>query len=187
MQSSLVDRESLDRLVVLLNIGRKRDAARYSKDLVITSEALTGIILAAQVDALGPYSYTSHSREISASTLNPSRQELTALARAGVGKATGLALKAIRKIDQQFRERSLLVAHLFYSRSHRYWHLFYFDQRDYGARRKHWKYGPHIHYTQDSFTREPLRDIWTKVCSQPPHFPPALHIRFDYHHNRRTR
>ncbi len=179
-----VDRTSIASLVDLLNIRKKGDAVRYTRDLVISSDALVGIILAAQVGSLGPYGYTSHAREISSPALEPSTAELNAFARAGVGKATGLALKAIRKLDQQFVERSLLVAHLFYSSSHHYWHLFYFGQRDYTARRNHWKHGPHLHYSQNAFTREPLPEIWAKVCAPSPVFPPSLHIRFDYHHNR---
>jgi hypothetical protein len=182
---SLVDRESLERLVPLLNTSGKQEASRYAKDLTITSEALVGIILAAQVGGLGPYAYSSYDREISADTLNPTNEELTALGRTGVGKATGLALKAIRKVDQQFKERSLLVVHLFYSRSHRHWHMFYFDQRDYTARRNHWKHGPHIHYSQDTFAREALSDLWAKIRAPKPQFPPSLHIRFDYHHSRK--
>lgn len=181
---SFVDRESLEHLVSLLNTTGKQEARRYAKDLTIASEALVGIILAAQVDGLGPYAYASYDREISADTLNPTKEELIALGRMGVGKATGLALKAIRKINQQFKERSLLVAHIFYSRSHRHWHMFYFDQRDYTARRNHWKHGSHIHYSQDTFTREHLSDVWAKIQASKPQFPPSLHIRFDYHHNR---
>lgn len=182
---SLVDRESLERLVPLLNTNGKREATQYAKDLTITSEALVGIILAAQVGGLGPYAYASHDREISAEALNPTNEELTALGRTRVGNAAGLALKAIRKIDQQFKERSLLVVHSFYSRSHRYWHMFYFDQRDYSAQRNHWKHGPHVHYSQNTFTRESLLDVWAKVRAPQPRFPPSLHIRFDYHHSRR--
>jgi hypothetical protein len=182
---SLVDRESLESLVPFLNTCGKREASRYAKDLTITSEALVGIILAAQAGGLGPYAYASYDREISADTLSPTNEELTALGRAGVGKAAGLALKAIRKIDQQFKERSLLVVHLFYSRSNRYWHMFYFDQRDYAARGNHWKHGPHIHYSQDTLTREPLLEVWAKIQAPKPRLPPELHIRFDYHHSRR--
>ena len=182
---SLVDRESLERLVPLLNTSGKREATRYAKDLTVTSEALVGIILAAQVGGLGPYAYASYDTEISTEALHPTHEELTALGRASVGKATGLALKAIRKIDQQFKERSLLVVHIFYSRSHRYWHMFYFDQRDYGARQNHWKHGPHIHYSQNTFTRELLSDVWAEVKAPQPQFPPSIHIRFDYHHSRR--
>ena len=75
--------------------------------------------------------------------------------------------------------------HLFYSRSQKYWHMFYFDQRDYQATENHWKHGPHIHYSQDRFTIEPLQDVWRKATSQAPELPPAIYIRYDYHHNRR--
>ena len=81
--------------------------------------------------------------------------------------------------------RRLLSVHLFYSPSYEFWHLFYFDQRDHDPRDNHWKHGPHLHYSQNSFTRESLASVWDKVRQPKPEFPRALHIRYDYHHNRR--
>lgn len=57
--------------------------------------------------------------------------------------------------------------------------------RDYSADENHWKHGPHIHYSRDSFTSEPLEEVWRKICQAAPEFPKSIHVRYDYHHNRR--
>lgn len=177
--------ESLEKLIGLFNLKKKREVERYCQKLVITSEDLSSLILAGRVGSFGPFKYACHFTECRPGHLEPKQSELAALASHGVGLAKGAALKAIRKMDQIFKERRLVSAHLFYERSQKYWHMFYFDQRDFTGTKNHWKHGPHIHYAQDMFTREPLARIWSRVVSERPEFPPSLHVRYDYHHNRR--
>lgn len=180
-------RESLEGLLGLFNLSKKREVERYCQSLVITSEDFANVLLAARIAGLGPYRYACHFHELTPEHLHPKQEELSALGSNGVGPLKGPALKAIRKMDQIFRDRRLLAMHLFYSPSQKYWHLFYFDQRDYEARGNHWKHGPHIHYSQDLFTREPLEQMWSRATSDKPSFPPSRHVRYDYHHNRRRR
>lgn len=177
-------RESLEKLGALFNLGRKREVERYCRDLVITSEDFADVVLAARIAGFGPYTYTCHFREIAPESLEPSQEEINALGRSGVGALSGNALKAARKMDQLFRDRRLLATHLFYSRLYKYWHMFYFDQRDYQPSGNHWDHGPHLHYSQYSFTRESLQAIWQRVCAVKPELPPSVHVRYDYHHNR---
>lgn len=177
--------QSFADLITLFNIRQAREAKAHCRKLVIKSDEFTDVILAARVIGLGPYSYASHFADIAPESLEPSREELYALGRSRAGTTVaGKALKAIRKMDQMFEERRLLAAHLFYSGARDPWHLFYFDQRDYSADDNHWKHGPHIHYSRDSFTREPLEEIWRKICQAAPEFPKSIHVRYDYHHNR---
>lgn len=110
---------------------------------------------------------------------------MEALGRNGVGPLFLRAQRTVRKIDQIFKDRRLLAAHLFYSSGHKYWHMFYFDQRDYRVQGNHWEHGPHIHYTQDCFTKDPLDVVWQRVRAEKPEFPRSIHIRYDYQHNRR--
>jgi hypothetical protein len=182
-----MSRESLEKLIGLFNLQKKREVERYCQNLVITSEDLSSLILTGRVGSFGPFRYACHFAESRPEHLEPQESELAALATNGVGPAKGAALKALRKMDQIFTERRLLSTHLFYERSQKYWHMFYFDQRDFTDRINHWKHGPHIHYAQDMFTRDPLAVIWPRVLAEKPDFPPSLHIRYDYHHNRSRR
>jgi hypothetical protein len=177
-------RESLEKLLGLFNLSKKRDVERYCQNLVVTSEDFADVLLASRVAGLGPYRYACHFAEMTPNHLHPKDEELTALGANGVGPLKGSALKAMRKVNQIFRDRRLLAMHLFYVPSQKYWHLFYFDQRDNDDHKNHWKHGPHIHYSQDLFTKEPLGEVWSRATSDKPSFPPSLHIRYDYHHNR---
>jgi len=182
-----MDQKAFEDLVTLFNTERKRDVQALCRKLVIGSDEFANVVLAARVAGLGPYLYACHFAEVAPEHLAPSSEELNALGRSGVGTLSGKALAAVRKIDQMFEDRRLLAAHLFYDRSLKFWHLFYFDQRDYQADKNHWKHGPHLHYSRDSFTREPLSEIWRKVCQPKPEFPKSVHVRYNYHHNRRHR
>lgn len=176
--------QSLEDLLTLFNIGKKRDVEAHCRKLIIRSEDFSNVILTAGVAGLGPYAYVCHFTELAPESLQPSAEELTALGKHGVGEISGKALKAVRKLDQIFKDRRLVSVHLFHSSSHKYWHMFYFDQRDYQAANNHWNQGPHLHYSQNSFTRESLSDVWSKVCQSKPEFPKSIHVRYDYHHNR---
>ena len=157
----------------------------HCRKLVIKSEELADIILVARSTGIGSYTHACHFAELAPRFLEPSQDELNALASNGVGQLHGKAIKAVTKIDQIFKDRKLIAVHLFYSSSHKNWHMFYFNQRDYSTTNNHWEHGPHIHYSQNSFVRESLVDIWRKVCQPNPVFPKSVHVRYDSHHNRR--
>ena len=177
--------QSFEDLVALFNLSKKKEVEAHCRRLAIRSEEFADVLLAARVAGLGPYVYANHFVELAPPSLQPSNDELQALGGNGLGKLSGKALKAIRKVDQMFKDRRLLAVHLFYARSLKYWHMFYFDQRDYSAENNHWAHGPHLHYAHDSFTREPLTEVWRKVQESEPVFPKSVHVRYDYHHNRR--
>lgn len=176
--------EPLKQLLTLFTLEKKRQIEAHCRTLVIRSEDFAEVILAGRARMLGLYAYRCHFRELRPAHLEPTPDELDALAGNGTGELQGKALKMMRKVGQLFDDRRLLAAHLFYSPSHQYWHLFYFDQRDRAERDNHWEHGQHIHYVHDTFTREPLAEVWRKVCQDKPAFPRGLHIRYDYHHNR---
>lgn len=180
-----MQRDSLEKLLLLFDIKKKREAERHCRSLHVTSEDLAGLILAGRLGRVGGYLYEPHFREISPAHLEPKNHELEALAKNGVGQLRGDALKAMRKIGQVFIDRSLLAVHLFYWPSHEYWHMFYFDQRDYTDRENHWKHGPHIHYSSDLFVSAPLATVWGRVTADEPTFPVSTHIRYDHQHNRK--
>lgn len=176
--------QSFKDLIALFNLNKKKEVEAHCRKLVIRSEEFADILLAASVAGLGPYAYANHFVNLAPITLQPTPEELTALDSNGLGRLSGKAMKAVRKVDQMFKDRRLLAVHLFYARSLKHWHMFYFDQRDYSALNNHWSHGPHLHYSHDSFTREPLAEIWRKIQDSEPVFPKSVHVRYDYHHNR---
>ena len=137
------------------------------------------------------YHYAAHFDDLQPADLEIRADELAALGDFVKGanrgsRLSGKALKVATKSAQFFEARRLLAAHLFYMPSRRFWHLLYFDQRDTTWHDNHWKMGPHIHYANDLLCREPIDTVWHKVTRPKPEFPKrSLHIRYDYHHNRK--
>lgn len=180
------DRDGLEKILRLLNIEGKKELQKYCRDLVIRSEDMFHLILAGRTSGLQPYKYACHFDQITPAHLNPTDQDFAALSTNGVGSLSRAARKTVTKISQIFQDRRVFSAHLFYMPSFKYWHLFYFDQRDVADTTNHWKIGgSHIHYSRESFCREPLAVVWAAVCASPPCLPSSVHIRYDYHHNRR--
>lgn len=178
------DSKSFAALVELLNFRRKRDAERHCRTLVVTKGALTDLILGGRVGAVAPYVYAVHFSETVGEHLQPTPEEIEAMSRVKVGRLEGKALKFTRKIGQVFAERRLFAAHLFYTPAKRYWHLFYFDQRDKQAERNHWKHGAHIHYTSDLFLSTALDDVWRRVVVGDTGSLRSVHVRYDDSYNR---
>lgn len=183
----LNDKENLKKLLVLFNTKKKRDIEKYCRNLVITSEGFTSLILAGRATGVRPYLYECQFNEFVPEHLPPTKEELNALGTNGVGRLEGKARKAVSKVNQIFTDRRMFAAHLFYTPSFKFWHLFYFDQRDTESYRNHWKHGPHIHYSNDLIVKMPLQEIWNQVCLKRPKLPKSIHIKYDYHHNRGKR
>ena len=168
-----------DGLIQLLNLDSKSAAEKHCRDLTVHGDDLAGLVLAAQVNGIADYLYASHFDERVPEELNPKPAELKAAGRAKVGPMQGEAKKFFSKIDQIFRQRRLFAAHLLYTPSHKYWHLFYFDQRDRAEGDNHWKEGPHIHYANDRFHRDPLNTVWSRVKQGETTFLKPVHIRYE--------
>jgi hypothetical protein len=133
---------------------------------------------------LGEYKYACHFSEYCPEHLIPTEQDRQALHNNGVGVMNRRARKVSRKIFQVFKDRRNFAAHLFFTSSKSYWHLFYFDQRDADGGNNHWKHGPHIHYSRESFINRPLETVWNNVKKKPQTLLKTIHIKYSYHHNK---
>jgi len=168
------------RLIELFNIADKKLAEKYCRDLVITSKDLYHIILTGRAGKLEPYRYACHFNDIVPSHLPPNARDREALQANDVGPLSPQAAKAVRKVMQIFKERRMFAAHLFFTPSYDYWHLLYFDQRDTNSKDNHWSVGgSHIHYSRESFCRDPLPVMWQAICEKPPKPPSSTHVRYE--------
>jgi hypothetical protein len=163
----------------ILNLKSKREVVRHCNVLTVHQRDLVALILAAQHGVLFPYRYTNHFSRSVSDHLHPNQAEHEAIASNGVGKLqTRGVRKLATKIFQLFREQRALAAHLIYTADHRYWHLFYFDNRDIADSHNHWRHGAHIHYVSDLWPGLTLRNAWAQVISGELAFANKLHIRF---------
>jgi hypothetical protein len=166
-------------LCEMLNFTSKRELTRHSKTPHVHQQDLVALILAAQHGSLIPYRYANHFERVLPEHLHPNDAEHAAIAANGVGpfKSRG-ARKFTSKLFQLFREQRTLAAHLFYTPDHRYWHLFYFDNRDTEKQRNHWKHGPHIHFVSDLWPELSFEVAWAQVLAGNLAFPNKLHLRY---------
>lgn len=175
-QHSMADFKDFEGLVELLNISEKAALERHCKDLVVYSTDFVGLLLGARAGVLESYKYACHFDQRTPTHLLPTDEELGAMSQAKVGPAVGKAKKAITKMWQSLEERRVLAAHLIYTPCHRYWHLFYFDQRDRAEDSNHWVQGPHIHYSSNLYATGSALAIWEGVLAM--RFPKSLHLRY---------
>jgi hypothetical protein len=170
---------NLEPLLELFNQSKKAEVHRHCRGLKIYGSDLAGLIMAGRIGGIGPFKYACHFDDRIPEHLRPKPSEYAALGRAKVGPLEGEARKFFRKIAQTSEERRLFAAHLFYTPNQRYWHLFYFDQRDTAESRNHWRNGSHIHYANDMFHHKPLPEVWNRVQAGEIAFLKGLHIRYE--------
>jgi hypothetical protein len=128
---------------------------------------------------LSPYQYANYFSDTVPKHLIPNEIERTALAANEIGEFRTLeARRFATKIFQMHKERRVLAAHLFYTQDHRYWHIFYFDNRDRAKRNNHWKLGSHIHYSGDLWTEISMDDAWRGITGGSIGISKRLHIRY---------
>ncbi len=174
-----IDTEGLRKLLELFNLsGSKREIRKLCRDLAITSRDLFHFILAGRGGALDGYQYEPYFLHYVPESLDLTDENLRAMRSNGVGPLSADAKKAFNKVMQTFTDRRMFAAHLFYTGDKKFWHLIYFDQRDNQEEDNHWTVGgPHVHYSRESFCRQPLPVVWDQICQNPPQLPPSIHVR----------
>ncbi|MDH5479209.1 MAG: hypothetical protein OEX11_00395 [Nitrosomonas sp.] len=152
---------------------------KHARNIVIYQQELVALILAAQNNALGPYIYANHFDRIIPAHLIPNEKEQEAISSNGIGRfKTREAKKFANKVFQLPKEQRVRAAHLFYTSDHKYWSLFYFDDKDRTEENNHWEHGVHIHFVSDLWPNLSLSSVWEKVNSGKLNFPQKLHLRY---------
>jgi hypothetical protein len=178
-ESDEVHRKSFaDLMDILIGITKKSELKKHCRRTTITQRALVNLILACETHMIPPWQHQIHYRDFVPDQLELTEADRLSLVSNGVGKMNSPAKKAANKIGEIFDKRRLLVGHLFFTPDLKYWHLFYFDQRDFAERGNHWKYGSHIHlinYLWPSLTAE---GVWEQFRTGNPNMQGALHVKF---------
>lgn len=170
---------NLKDLLDIFNCKSKRELEKLARNKVIYQQDFVALILAAQHNELTPYMYSNHFDRRTPSYLIPNQEEYEAISNNGVGKyKTPKAQKFANKIFQFSYQQRMTAAHLFYTPDHKYWHLFYFDDKDKSKYDNHWKHGPHIHFVSDLWPNLSLSYVWEKVCSGKLSFNNKLHLKY---------
>jgi hypothetical protein len=162
-----------DYLQQLLSISKKRELAKFARQIEITKHDFATLVWNAS--ALG------YLHEIQYHEFRPTDASLEGdwdFGRSEDGKLTPKARRTIKKIKQIFHQRRLLTAHLFFNQQR--WHIFYFDQRDMDASvQNQWKHGSHIHFVNDLWPNYDPQVIWNLLELAKTPIKDSLHIRYD--------
>jgi hypothetical protein len=158
----------------LFLIDRASDLKTFCDGIKITQHEFANFIMSCEARLVPWLHRISHRQFV------PDHLALTESDRSDMSKAKpGDQLpKGFRKIISTFRERRMLVGHIFYHDDPSLWHFFYFDQRDISANHNHWREGAHLHFI-NWLTRpkQTANDIWVEFHDGNPDMKGALHIR----------
>lgn len=167
--------DSLAAFLRLFEFEKRPDLEKYCRDLVVTKHDLAQFIIACEAGVV-PVRHLIHYQDRAPSHLKVTPDDLAALDANGVGPLKGRALKTVNKTAQTFEDRRYLVGHMFIMPNPEHWHFLYLDQRDIAEDKNHWKEGPHIHFLNWLWRRDP-QALWTAFrAGEAPKG--ALHIRF---------
>lgn len=173
-----------DGFIKLFNIEKKGELVKYCKNLTIYQSDLVSFISMCKAGLSG-YKYVSSFRDKVPNHLILTDEDRKALSSNGVGPLNERARKSANKMFQFFEERCYSIAHLFYSDSLKYWHLFYFGNRHLSDIKNHWKKGQHIHLINNLWFENMRADeVWEQYLSGNLGVSTTIHIRYSIKHKK---
>ncbi len=160
-------------LFKMFGFTKKGEACKYAARVTISGTELFETIIGSQhVGCL----YFRKEHIWAPEHLSPSDDEINALG----GDDNTIETKRMqegffRKVTQGFKERKLLIFHLFTFGSDK-WHIVYFNEKDSDVKNNnHWKHGPHIHFINHLWKID-LEALWNSFPKLPAN---GLHIKYD--------
>lgn len=161
-------------LFKMFSLTKKNEVMKYAAGITITGRELKNIILGCK--HLG-YLYFQQQAVIAPEHLSPKDEEISSLSnKFEHPHKLKLQQKFVSKIKQSFKDRKLLIFHLF-TASTKEWHLIYFNEKDSDVlTNNHWGKGPHIHFVNYLWGNIDLENLWNNF----PKFPSnGLHIKYE--------
>ncbi len=164
----------------LFEANSKKEVEKICSKLTITSSDMLYLVRLSEAKIIEfPYLHASKLIEETPVNVHLTKKNLETLKDNGVGSLGWDAKKAVSKLYQAPLQTKRTMAHLFYRPDHRFWHLFYFDQKDTYRVRNHWDYGPHLHYVNWLWPNLNCQDVWKSYCANAKKgIGSAEHIRF---------
>ena len=153
---------------------------KHCRSMTIKKRDLVALIVAGQCGVLSPYRYANHFSDSVPKHLIPSKIEHAAFVANSIGdyKSKDAKSFASKLFQLILVERRVLSAHLFYTPDYKYWHIFFFDNRDRSGFKNHWEHGAHIHYVCDLWTNLTVKMVWQKILSGKITLSNKLHIKY---------
>jgi uncharacterized protein YlbG (UPF0298 family) len=167
-------REGPSPLTTLFSLRRARELRKFCKHAIITTKDFSQTIMLCELNVL-LWRHEIFRRDVIPEHLVPTDKEMSLLR--GL-KAGDTIPKPINKIMNSFKERRLLVGHIFYNSDLSNWHLIYFDQRDTDAHQNHWSEGSHVHLINCVVRpNQNAAEVWKQFCEGNSQLGSAIHIK----------
>ena len=146
-----------NKLLELFSLKKKKDVEKCAKNFLLLKKDFVRAIFNAKICG-----FTHHKifRYFLPDDIRTTQEEREALAKNGIGQIKDKkAKKFAKKIQEHFKKRRVVTAHIFVKGKE--WHLLYFDFNDaYVEKGKnHFKDGPHLHYSSHLIVQEGVDDI----------------------------
>lgn len=168
----------IESFLKIFQFENKKDLIKYCKSLTIHIDDFINFIGACESFNIG-MKHKIYQKDIIPDELNIPKDDINDIVKDFSSEAKKRSRKFARRTFQLFRVRRYLVAHVFYlPPGTKYWHFFYFDQRDINEENNHWNYGSHIHFINYLWTEYTAKSVWQEFMSKKPKFKNALHIRW---------
>jgi hypothetical protein len=167
----------IENLLKIFQIDNKTDLVKHCKSLKIHMDDFVNLIDVCDSYGIG-LKHRTYQKDIMPQHLDPNKNNFGSFLNKQIS-GTDQERKIFIKMHQLFRERRYLVAHVFYiPPGLKYWHFFYFDQRDIIEKDNHWLYGPHIHFINYLWPEYTARSIWNQFMTVKSKLNGALHIQW---------
>ena len=157
-----------DKIRDLFQLTKKREAEKYSRELVLSEYELFLLI-----HNCNQISFTHRSKF---KQYIPEHLRVSDADRAEMN--TGTPKTFLKKISAGLLERRYIHVHLFEYSSN--WHCFYFSHDDINPEgTNHWKYGCHLHYVSHLWSNFKKGQIWKAFNKRSTEISGNLHIKFE--------
>jgi len=160
-------------LFKIFSLTKKNEVFNHAAGITISGTELLEAIVGCQ--HLG-YLYFRQQEFIAPVHLSPKDEEISSLSNSFEHpEKRKLQEKFFRKTQQSFKDRKMLMLHLF-TFSSKEWHIIYFNEKDSDiTANNHWNKGPHIHFINYLWGNIDLETLWNNF----PKFPNnGLHLRY---------
>jgi hypothetical protein len=161
-------------LFKIFSFTKKNELTKYAAGITVTGTELFETIVGCQ--HLG-YLYFRQQDIFAPDHLLPKDEEIKSFGNRASENTDKLKLqgKFFKKVIQSFKERKMLILHLFTFSSSE-WHVIYFNEKDSDiVDNNHWENGPHIHFINYLWGNINLENLWNNFPKLPNN---GLHIRY---------
>lgn len=166
-----MNNNSLDNLIKIFNITKKKELDKHCKKITIVAEDFSDLVFACQGVGCTGYLHIPYFDEVIDECHKPTKKDLKLL-------SEGKPSIFIDKIGKLFKTRKYRIGHMFYRPTDNKWHFFRFSLKEIDEKNPGWCGGPHIHLINYLFSGQNCINIFEDFVNNRK-LPKGFHIRWE--------